>query len=261
MSLGFDPHCHLQLSPLYEQAEALLLSARRAGVTGCLVPSYGPEEWLRQERLLELEGVIQALGIHPWCVPGRDPEDLVRKLDQAFERYPRVWGTRLRAVGEFGLDRAQKELKECFSAQKLVFQHHLTWAHKLSLPVILHVVKAHGAACELLTAGPKPANGVIHSFTGPRELLHQYDEFDLCFSYSGSIARAERTREALRHTPHHKIMFETDGPEGPAVSESGLLSPGSLPDIVALAAGVLGKSVDWCWSLHRENCRRVFGDL
>jgi TatD DNase family protein len=259
--LGWDPHCHLQLSPLYEQAEALLLSARKTGVAGCLVPSYGPGQWLRQEQLLGFDGVVQGLGIHPWCVLHRDPDDLIELLDYAFETYPKAWGKRLRAVGEFGLDRAKKELKACSQAQERVFKHHLKWAEQLSLPVILHVVKAHGATSELLKEGPAPRGGVIHSFTGPEELLHLYQDYELCFSYSGSLARSERARKALRATPHHKIMFETDGPDGPPVSETDLLSPASLPTVVKMGADVLGKSEEWCWSLHRENCQRVFGSL
>lgn len=249
----------MQLSPLYEQAEALLLLAEERGVGGCLVPSYGPEEWSRQDRLNRLEGVVQALGIHPWCIPGRNPDELVHRLDDAFQTYPARWGDKLRAVGEFGLDRSREEYKDCFEVQKMLFARHLEWAERLSLPVIIHVVKAHGACCELLSRGPRPASGVLHSFSGPKELLQQYAEFDLCYSYSGNLARSEKAREALRHTPQDRLMFETDGPEGPQIEEEEVLSPASLGHVVRMAAKILDKSTDWCWATHRENCARVFG--
>ncbi|MFA7480937.1 MAG: TatD family hydrolase [Vulcanimicrobiota bacterium] len=252
----FDPHCHLQLSPLFEEWESLLARAHSVGVAGCLVPSYGPEEWERQDRLLTHQGVYQGLGIHPWWVPGQDLGRLLELLNEAFLHYPKRWGSRLRAVGEFGLDRANPERKACFETQRVLFREHLKWAEQLSLPVILHLVKAHGAAYELLSGFT--GGGVIHSFSGPKELLHQYREFDLYFSYSGALATSEKAREALRSTPPDRLMFETDGPHGAALGKNGLLSPASLPVVVQIAAEVLGKSVEWCRSVHRENCRRLF---
>lgn len=232
--------------------------ARERGVDGCLVPSYGPEEWGRQDELYEIEGVYQALGIHPWCVPGRDVELLLASLDEAFRLYPQKWKERLKAVGEFGLDRSRPEFKECFEVQKALFRLHLEWAQRLSLPIILHVVKAHGAACELLRESSTSITGVIHAFAGPKELVAQYAEFDLCFSYGGSLRASKKAQDSLRNTPPERIMFETDGPDGPSLSDREPLSPALLPKVVETAAEVLGKSEEWCWSVHRENCGRVF---
>lgn len=247
------------MSPLFEEAGALLRLARERGVDGCLVPSYGPEEWSRQNELNEFEGVCQALGIHPWCIPGHELEPLVSRLNDAFDLYPEKWKERLKAVGEFGLDKSRPEFKECFEAQKTLFRLHLDWAQRLSLPVILHIVKAHGTAHELLRERSTSVTGAIHAFAGPKELVAQYSEFDLCFSYCGSLKYSKKAKEALRSTPREKMMFETDGPDGPNLVEDELLSPALLPKVVETAAEVLGKSEEWCWSVHRENCRRVFG--
>jgi len=249
----------LQLSPLFEEAGALLRLARERGVDGCLVPSYGPKEWSRQDELNEFDGVYQALGIHPWCVPGCDLESLVSQLNDAFDFYPGKWKERLKAVGEFGLDKSRSEFKECFEVQKTLFRLHREWAQRLSLPVILHVVKAHGAACDLLRESSTSITGVIHAFAGPKELVAQYAEFDLCFSYGGSLKYSEKAKEALRSTPREKMMFETDGPDGPNLVEDEPLSPALLPKVVETAADVLGTTKEWCWTVHRENCRRVFG--
>ena len=246
------------MSPLFEEAGALLRLARERGVNGCLVPSYGAEEWGRQDELNQFDGVYQALGIHPWCVPGCDLESLVSRLDDAFDFYPGKWKARLKAVGEFGLDKSRPEFKECFEVQKTLFRFHLEWAQRLSLPVILHIVKAHGAAYKLLRESSTPITGVIHAFAGPKELVAQYAGFDLCFSYCGSLKFSEKAKEALRNTPRERIMFETDGPEGPHPGTSELLSPALLPKVVEIAAEVLGKSRQWCWSAHQENCRRIF---
>jgi Tat protein secretion system quality control protein TatD with DNase activity len=54
-------------------------------------------------------------------------------------------------------------------------------------------------------------------------------------------------------------MFETDGPDGPSLVEDEPLSPALLPSVLKIAAEVLEKSEEWCWAVHRENCKRVFG--
>lgn len=258
MNRGWDSHCHLNLDPLFEDASALLERARTVGVDGCLVPSFGPSEWARQERLAKLDGVVNALGIHPWCVPGSDSDALLQTLEEGFSTLPARWGEKLKAVGEFGLDRSTPELKACFEFQKVVFTRHLVWANTLSLPVICHLVsRCHGAAQTLLAEHPPQKGGVVHSFSGPRELIDVYRKFGLYFSYSGNLLRGQKARDALRATPSDRLLFETDGPDGPEVGPSPL-SPCSLPAVIQAASEILDKSPDWCWQVHRDNTRRLF---
>lgn len=224
---------------------------------GCLVPSYGPEEWGRQDRLLKHDGVVCALGIHPWRVVGGDSE-LLNQLDHGFASHGTRWGEKLVAVGEFGLDRCRPEFKNCFDDQVALFKRHLEWANKLSLPVILHVVKAHGKALELLKFNPPVAGGVIHSFAGPMELIGDYANLGFYFSYSGNLAHSDKARQALKATPPDRLLFETDGPDGPKPEACDVLGPAELPKILALASKILDKSKEWCSTLHRENGARLF---
>lgn len=200
-----------------------------------------------------------ALGIHPWCVPGAEISDLLGQLDEGFQKYPSDWAGRLRAVGEFGLDRSNARFKDCFEAQGQLFSRHLSWAHTLSLPVIIHSVAAHAATQKLLQEGPSVPGGVLHSYAGPKELIPVYAELGLCFSYSGHLAHSKKAQESLRKTPPERLLFETDGPQGPRVGQEETLSPTSLPHVIGLAAKILDRSEEWCRSVHRENSCRVFG--
>jgi TatD DNase family protein len=259
LRLGWDSHCHLQLDPLYDRAEECLRLASEVGVCGCLVPAFGPDQWDRQTTLLKLESIALALGIHPWCVPHHSNEWLMKKLQSGFEYYPKLWGQRLVAVGEFGLDRSTAELKGCFQVQEEIFLKHLALAEALALPVILHLVRAPGRGLELLVQSPPSNGGVLHSYSGPPDMVGAFAEVGLSFSFSGNLSYSAKARQSLRLTPHDRLLFETDGPHSKGLSAPGVLGPEKLPRVVDLASEILGRSKEWCWSVHRENCHRIFG--
>jgi len=246
------------LDPLYQRAQELLKKAREAGVVGCLVPSYGPSQWDRQTELLQLQGVVNALGIHPWCIQDCDPDSVLEQLRTAFESLPPKWGDGLVAVGEFGLDRSSTPLKRCFKAQQDLFAVHLEWANTRNLPVIIHLVKAFGHGYELLSQDPPLAGGVIHSYSGSQEMIPRFSELDLYFSYSARLQRCEKSRRNLRATPPERLLFETDAPDPNSIRSGDCSGPEALPQVVEAASEVLGQSIPWCRERHRENWHRLF---
>jgi TatD DNase family protein len=201
------------------------------------------------------------LGIHPWCVPGSAAEELERELDQGFARYVVEWGDKLVAVGEFGLDRGSRETTECFDDQISLFKRHMVWAKKLCLPVIIHSVKAHGKTLELLRASPPPKGGVLHSYSGPKEMIPNYAALGLAFSYSGNLNVSKKARESLLATPTDRILFETDGPHSMGFDTQEPVTPSMLAEVVETACQILQQSKEWCWSLHHENYSRIFGSI
>ena len=253
----WDSHCHLQLDPLFERVDSELAEASLAGVRGVVVPAYGPEQWERQTVLLEHSNVRLAFGIHPWCVPGSEFPDLTRSLDEGWTKHAPLWGERLVAVGEFGLDRSNKEFKDCFEIQEQLCRRHLELAERVELPVILHVVRCHGRALALLERYAH-LRGVVHSYSGPPELVEDFLQLGLSLSYSGNIMQSEKARKSLKATPSEAILFETDGPAGNGLSNAGESGPKNLQEVLQVASSILGKSIEWCRSVHNENTSRVF---
>lgn len=237
--------------------------AAKSGIGGVLIPGFGPERWPRQSSLLKKDSPLKlwgGFGWHPWALEFQeDPALYSEILERGWKTIVSTWGDQLKAVGEFGLDRSQQGQKVCDRTQETVFKLHLDWAQRLDLPVILHIVKADGAAVKALTDNPPKQGGVVHSYGSHHEMIPRYAELGLSFSYSGSLTRIPKVQESLRHTPKDRIMFETDAPQSLRQKFAKPWGPHHLSKIVEAASQILEKSVEWCWSCHRENCERVFG--
>lgn len=213
-------------------------------------------EWSRQTTLCREPRVRNALGLHPWCLSNLDPQAWRSTLEEAFQTLPGVWGESLVAVGECGLDRSKAELKGCFEQQLEAFKTQLQWAGILELPVIVHSVKATAKTYELLAEFTPKRGGVLHSFSGPREMIPRFLELGMSFSYSGNLSLSEKVRDCLRATPSDRLLWETDGPNGRGFGK--VSGPQNLPKVVELASRILGKSVEWCRSVHNENMTGLF---
>jgi TatD DNase family protein len=257
----FDPHCHLddpELAPVLEQAVETSLSA---GVSGALIPGYGPERWPRQTDLLLRQGRFStwgAFGLHPWAVdPNRDLEPQLAELEKGWCQHAERWGDRLKAIGEFGLDRSRHGQHVPMPLQQRLFSWHLRRAEQTNLPLILHLVKADGAALKLLSEGG-PWKGVVHAFSSHQQTMAGYAQLGLSFSYGSALLRSDKVRESLRATAEDRLMFETDAPQGLGRDFSSPRGPHHLLEIVRAASQVLGKSVEYLLARHRENCARVF---
>lgn len=252
----WDSHCHLDL---LENLEPCLTASREAGITGVLIPGYGPRSWPRQRELLlspptdiRLRG---GFGWHPWALDQTQNLDSHRqKLEEEWSRWSSS-ALRPVAVGEFGLDRSG-ERRLTLELQKGIFELHLQWANRLELPVILHLVKSDGLALELLQGLTN--GGVVHSYGSHWQMMAAYAELDLSFSFGVGLLRSDKVRESLRRSDPERILFETDGPAALAKHFAQPHGPNHLGKIVETASQVLGKSVEWCKSLHRENCQRIF---
>jgi TatD DNase family protein len=237
--------------------------AAAQGVTGVLIPSYGPQRWQRQSRLLsEPHGVELwgGFGLHPWALQRGLSIDHYRGLmETGWSRFAAGWGDRLKAVGEFGLDRSQRAAEVPASLQQEVFELHLEWAERLRLPVILHLVRADGPALELLARRPPRFGGVVHGFSSHAQTVPAYLERGLFLSFGSALLGRQKAREALRATPGDRFLLETDGPQPLRRCLPPPWGPNHLPAIAEAASQVLAKSVEYVLERHRENCARALG--
>lgn len=244
-----DSHCHLD-DPRVD-FETAVRSAQKWGVKGAVIPGYGPERWPRQNELLLLPGDFTlwgGFGLHPWALqPEHKAQEIASTLQQGWKRYSQAWGSRLVAIGEFGLDRSPAMSNRPWELQKAVFTEHLKLAAQSQLPVILHLVRADGEALKLLACDPPPRGGVVHGYTSHAETLPRYGEHGLSFGFGAGLLRYAKVRKALQATPLDRLLFETDDPLGT-----------SLEQIVQAASQILGKSVEYLRKQHSENCVKVF---
>jgi TatD DNase family protein len=236
-----DTHCHLDVPRFDADRKAVLERAWAAGVRGLVVPAIGPNAW---EALLEWpkrDARVQVgLGIHPQLVPDLDPRDDDRHLADLDSLLARGGAI---AVGECGLDAATGQLER----QTAILRAHFALARKHSLPMLVHVLRAHPPYLKVLREeGVPPAGLLMHSYSGSAELTPGYVKLGCHFSFAGPVSfeEARRPLDALRSVPLDRLMVETDAPDQAPHPHRGQRSePAFLPLIVDAMEKARGESV------------------
>lgn len=136
-----------------------------------------------------------SLGIHPGDALYIDDNtmlefvDIISKIDVSI-------------IGEIGLD---KNLKNNYEVQKIIFTEVLEIANDLSKPVILHVV---GAMQDVINLRSKYKNipiWIIHGFRGKPQQALQYIKKGFYLSFGEKY-----NEESVRVVPIDKLFIETD---------------------------------------------------
>ncbi len=253
----YDSHCHLDYAAFDEDRDALLERARQAGVRTILVPGVDPAQWARAEALSSHGVRVRlAVGLHPQALDAGEAatERALAALEGGIERLGAA------AIGELGWD---KTLDASLERQSEVVDPQLTLAAARKLPVILHVVGAHGLALSRLARhAPFDAGGVVHAYSGAAELVPRYLEMGLSISFGPSVTRpnARRPLEAAKATPLEQLLVETDGPDQfPFGCERRRGEPADVLRVVEALAQVRSEPLARIAKAAHDNASRLFG--
>lgn len=210
----YDAHNHLHDSRLASQFDSIVKGVEAIPVHKMVVNGTCEADW---DSILRLAGkynwVLPSIGLHPWYVGGR--------TDQWQEKFSSILEANRCAIGEIGLDRWVE--KHDINAQEEVFRWQLQQAVKFDRPIAIHCLQAWGLLNEVLKSEKLPTKGfLIHSYSGPVEMVEQFAELGGYFSLSGYFAheRKTRQREVFRTVPLDRLLLETDAPD--------MAPPGSL---------------------------------
>lgn len=231
----FDTHCHLQDERLLPNVGAVIDRATAAGVGYMLCCGTSEDDWAAVLDLAErYEVVIPALGIHPWW--SSDLHDgWYERLESALRANPAA------VVGEIGLDHAVSQRND--DEQMECLYRQLVLARQLGRPASIHCRKAWGSLADLLRREPGIARGcVIHSYSGPVELVDELQRHGLLLSFSGSVTyeRNRRAREAVVKVDKEHLLFETDSPDIPAEGHEGPNEPCTIVRVLETVARLRG---------------------
>lgn len=249
----FDTHTHLQDDRIFADAADLLARASRAGIAQLLCCGTQETDWDRVVGLSQrYRAVIPALGLHPWYISQRSP-NWIAALEQQLDFHPNM------AVGEIGLDfTLPAHSKE---DQLTVFHLQLHLARAFGRPASIHCRKAWGALMELLRRERGIAvNGVIHSYSGPVELIPELEQHGLYLSISGSVTHVShlRVRAAACAISSSRLLVETDSPDIPPAGHTGCNEPVTLRGTVALLAKLRDTTEAAVENATYENAGRLF---
>lgn len=231
----FDSHCHLQDNRLFSDVDRIIERAASAGVRYMVCCGSTEGDWDDVLALARRYGsVIPALGIHPWYAAERGA-DWYSRLEAALLHDERI------TVGEIGLDHVLPVRND--DDQMELFHRQLALARNLGRPASIHCRKAWGTLMELLRREPGIAKGcVIHSYSGPAELVEELQHHGLALSFSGSVtySRNKRAREAVVKVSKEFLLFETDSPDIPPVDYAGNNEPGTIVEVARAVAQLRG---------------------
>lgn len=195
---------------------------------------------------LKSDTVSIALGAHPEC-PGEDVSDL----------YARLVGSGACAVGEVGLDKRW----ENWERQLEVFREQLAIAEELSLPVLVHCVRAHDTLVRELRAAGLTVPVVLHAYSGSRDLVPVYAKLGCYFSFAGPVgwAGGRRMPRACAAVPPSRLLIETDAPYlAPEPHRGEPCRPSWLTHVAQAVAAARGVTYEEIATLTTANAERVF---
>jgi len=263
-----DAHCHLADPILDETRAELLKKSESLGITHWIQGGVDPDDWTRQEALKKIWGeqIITCFGLHPWWVVTHSREELEHAFAELEQR-----ATHASILGEMGLDQSRRlppahaSVSDGFKHQKTAFRYQLKLASQLGKPVILHIVRAHEEALQILEKEAISGfSGLVHSFSGVQAQAKRYIDLGLTISVSGGVAQKgfQSMKKAVKLLPKESLVVETDSPDQPLPGLDGL--PGALNEPselirVAQAVGeIRSESYTAVLDQSAANLRRVF---
>lgn len=205
-----DSHCHLDGKIFAEDRDAVLDTARSAGVEGFLTigTGDGPPDLEPAIRIAEQHDDIWAtVGVHPHDAAKSEPETLVRLHELC--SHPKVL-----ALGEIGLDYHYDHSPR--GDQKRVFIEQMGVAARAEKPIIIHTREAWDDTLELLEEhwAPTGLGGVMHCFSGNLEQAQASLELGFFISFAGMLTfgRSDELRRTAAALPLDRLLVETDSP-------------------------------------------------
>ena len=250
-----DSHLHLDMPEFDADRDAVVARAREAGVVEMLVVGGvdGSGAHSRALGVAERYRLPASAGVHPHEAKIAD-ENVYEELCGLAK------GGRIVAIGEIGLDFHYDHSPR--DVQREVFRRQIRLAREVGLPVIVHTREADaetGAILEEERAAE--TGGVIHCFTGGRELARRALEIGFLISFSGILAfpRAEVIQEVARETPLDRLLVETDAPFlAPPPHRGKRNEPAFVVEVARKLAGLRGTSVEAIGEATRRNHARLF---
>ena len=204
----FDSHTHIDMRHFNKDRDSVMERARKAGVVvvvdvGCDLASSEAAIALAER----YDEVFATVGFHPHSAAEMGNGDIDRLAELA--RHPRVV-----AIGEIGLDFYRNLSPR--EAQVDAFKKQLDLARELDLPVVIHSRQASDEVFDILSrwaGGSSRPPGVLHCFSGDRELGRRYIDMGFLLSIAGPVTYTKSSAVDIAcHLPLEKLLIETDAP-------------------------------------------------
>ena len=250
-----DSHAHLADPAFADDVDAVVARARDAGAEHvvCIGESLAAAERARALTLRFPRFLSFTAGVHPHDAHRFDASSDVEAIRSAVKQGAV-------AIGECGLDyhydHAPRERQlEAFEAQ-------LDLARTLAVPVVVHTREAEADTIALVSqAGRSGVVGILHCYTGSRELARAALDVGWYVSFSGIVTFKRWTDDALlRLVPDDRLLAESDAPYlAPTPHRGKRNEPAWVARTVERLAQARSSTAEHVASVVSDNARRCFG--
>ena len=259
-----DAHNHLSDPRLKPFRDEIVADLQRLGVRAAVVNSASEQDWEEISSLAcDYPWVIPAFGIHPWHA-AQAADGWQERLRQRLDLHSNS------ALGEIGLDRWMHSPDIPLQLEAFSFQ--LSLAAERNRPASIHCLKAWGLLLETLQSQQLPSCGfLLHSYSGPQEMIHSFAKLGAYFSFSPYFLRETKAaqRAAFAAVPMDRLLAETDAPDmGPPEERNlhpirenneALNHPANIEVAYAGLAELRGISFESLEETLAENFQNLFG--
>ena len=250
-----DSHCHLDMLTDYDDTDAIIARASKAGVKYLQTICTRLDNF---DNILAItkkyDNVFASVGIHP---------SEVEQLTPATELIKLATDEKVIGLGETGLDYFYNKQPDHHKLQRDSFEQHIIAAQENNLPVIVHTRDAETDTENIITQNKKHKEfpGLIHCFTASKELAAKMLDLGMYISISGIVTfkNAEALQEAVNYIPLDRILVETDSPYLAPVPKRGKTNePSYTKYVVEFLAKLKGISAEELASKTTENFFQLF---
>ena len=253
-----DTHAHLDGEEFAQDYASVLAHSQKLGVQRIILPGVMAQGWTRLWELACTEALLWAApGLHPLYVEQHQAQHITQLGDwlNQWHAHPKLC-----AIGEIGLDFWHKTQNS--AKQQYYLEAQLELAAVFSLPVLLHVRRAHAPMIATLKRHRLQQGGIVHAFSGSLEEAKEYQKLGFYLGLGGAATwpQAKRMQRLLPHIPLEQVVLETDAPDmAPASRPHQRNSPEYLPEICVRLAGIFGVSEHQLAQISYDNACRLFG--
>ena len=201
-----DSHAHLQWKSFEKDRDAVVRRAAKAGVEKIITIGSSLQESRKGVQLAQkYPNVYATVGIHPHNAKSFDKNSMNELKRMADD--PKVV-----AIGEIGLDYYRYLSSK--QAQQEAFKAQLLLAEELQLPVVIHDREAHADVLKTLSEFENRIEGVMHCFSGSKEMAAQCIAYGFYLSLAGNVTfpKAVGLQEIAVWLELDKMLVETDCP-------------------------------------------------
>ncbi|CAL4042964.1 Uncharacterized metal-dependent hydrolase YcfH [Buchnera aphidicola (Takecallis arundicolens)] len=205
-----DSHCHLNtiVSKYHHNIQDILKQAYDNSVKIILNVAISINDYKNSyKNFKNKKNILHSCGIHP-LHKSINEKNNINILENIISN-----NNNIIALGETGLDFHYENTTKNIQIDS--FKKHIYLSIKYNIPIIIHTRNAQQETINILSSQESlSCTGVIHSFTGDKDMARKLLDLGFYISFSGIITfkNALHVKEIVKFIPKNRLLIETDAP-------------------------------------------------